>query len=288
MSLDIIEKGLKEVRWLYLGFFIVLIIFTRVTIPTTARPTQMTIDYYNYLTKIKAGDVVVILAPLSGIWASAMEMNRWSTYKYLEQVGACVVWGLESATQPYGLLWVRQTYNIPTDIPINKDPRYGTLFVVCGPGLVATTSGVYLTAVDFRSSTRGYDIFGTSFDNLPGIKNVKTGADIALAITSTLGVDMAVAFGQQGVPVIATGDNGGLCVAATNYGSGLMKGVLLGSKGGMEMDTMLGYTGANAGPAASAAVALAAESVYLFSAVIFFNIAQLLSVRIKHRFLAIR
>ncbi len=132
-------------------------------------------------------------------------------------------------------------------------------------------------AANIRSSS-AYDLWGTSFDKLPLMQNLKSGSDIFAYVGSALGGDWCVAFGAKGTHCIATGCAGALTVAATYYGTGLFQGVLIGSKGGMEMDYMLnlplGTTFADA-----AGLSFTAIAVWTFALIVGYNIVQGLSLR---------
>jgi len=136
------------------------------------------------------------------------------------------VWIPGAGSQAFDLLYVKRQYGIPVDQAINTFPGYGKLFEV----LPYAWNNPYANAANFRSAG-SYDVFGTSFDNLPGIKNVKTGKDIYAYIGSALGGDYCIAFGTAyGVKCIAGGDGGAMAVQSSWYGVGLLQGVLIGTK----------------------------------------------------------
>lgn len=277
--INLVEKSVRDVRWLYLGAMIVLFVFINVQIPTTARPTEMTIDFYNIVVAAKPGDVCIVQGTLMAWQSQVYLMNRQNSIKYWVDHGVVVVWVCGAATQSWDILWAKDVFGVPWDQDLQSHPDYGKKFII----VPSTWDSPYVTSLNFRGSG-DRDIFGTSFDLLPGVAKV-TIKNVYAVIASSLGGDYTVAYGRVGIKCLATGCSGALCVAATYYGVGLIKGVLVGVKGGMEFDQMLGLKDTLAfkvGPAFSAL------SAYVFATVIVINVVNYYSVVRRKRPLAMR
>jgi len=284
---DLFEHGLQDPRWIYLGTFIILFSLATVSIPVTPRPTQMTIDFYNVVVAAQPGQTCICecLFP-SPIWGQVNEMTRTSTYQYWYNKGVNLIFVPSLQTRAYDMMWVKQVLGIPADEALNQAPGYGTRFVFMDPNWL-TTGTYYITAANLRASS-AYDLWGTSFNSLPMMANLKTGKDIYAYVGSALGGDWCIAFGTAatGTKCIATGCAGALTVAATFYGTGLFKGVLIGAKGGQEMDYLLGKplgtTFADAAGISDSAIA-----VWTFVCIVGFNIVNAWSYRVRKRPLTI-
>jgi len=277
------EAVLKDPRWLYLGAFIVLFASATMTLPITPRPTEMTIGFYNVVTSAQPGNIFMgaVIAAWP-IWAEQVEMNLPSTYQYLYNKGVNIIFLPSSATFNFELIMIAQWLGFPTNIPLNKVTGYGTRFVVMDPNWALSP---YVTSVNFRG-VGSYDIFGTSFDSLPLLKNIKDGTQIYGYIGSALGGDWCVAYGRTNTKCIAVGCAGAITVAGTYYATGLYKGVLLGAKGGMEMDYLLGFTSGTR--AYRAGTAFAAVALYSLLCPLIFNLVNGYSMMTRKRPLSMR
>lgn len=275
----IIEKSLKDVRWFYVVLFIIMSIGAYIYIPLPARPTQMTIDYYNIISAAKPGQTVIITPDLGANVGQGVEMSRGSTITYLVNKGVRVILTSGASSFPYELLWYKEALGIPSDVDINQDPRYGQLFTV----MASVWYSPYLIAANMRS-TANYDLFGTNFDNIPMMKDLKTGKDIYAIVGSYLGGDFTVAFSRErtGTYCLTAADSGALAVAATYYGTGLLKGVLIGNKGAMEFESLIGLGSANTW-ARQTSTPFALIALYVFIAVLVVNIANQYSIRVKKK-----
>lgn len=281
----VFEKALQDYRWLYLGFFIVCTISSRMTVSLVPQVTDMTQSYYNVVTAAKPGDIVVVETIMPANWGQAIYMNRYTTIRYWFDKGCVVVCVLGSTSQPYDLLWVKDIFGIPYAENVQDQPYYGKKLVVMPYTFSQGTSAIYLLSTNFRGPAAN-DLFGNPLSTLPGVANAKTGADIYAYIGSPLGGDYCVALGRVGTNCITTGDSGALCVASTYFGTGLLKGVLLGAKGGMEFDTMLGL-GTNT-LSFQAGTMFVALSLYVVVSVIVVNIINAYSMQVKKRPLSLR
>jgi len=274
----IIEKSLQDVRWFYVVLFIIMTLGAYVYIPLPARPTQMTIDYYNVIANAQPGDTVIITPDLGANVGQGVEMSRGSTITYLVNKGVHCILTSGASSFPYEILWYKESLGIPSDVEINEDPRYGELFCV----MVSIWYSPYLIATNMRS-TASYDLFGTSFDDLPMMKNLKDGFDIYAIVGSYLGGDFTVAFGQRtGTFCLTAADSGALAVAATYYGTGLLQGVLIGNKGAMEFESMIGLENVNTW-ARQTSTPFALISLYVFIAVLVVNITNQYKLRTKKK-----
>jgi len=280
--IDIFETGLKEPRWVCLGFFIISLLFPLISIPINTPPTAMTTDYYNVVVSVEAGDVILFDGTQWTLAPGIAEFSRKIPINYWRQKGACVVWILGPTSQGYDLLFVKRMYDIPEDADISKHPDYGKLFVIM-PGTWATNP--YLLAANFRGAG-SYDIFGNSFDDLPGIKDVKNGFDIKVYHGGPLGGPYTTAFtsAQYGTMCIATGDGGALAVQSSFYATGLIKGVLIGLKGASEFNQMLGLTDTPAQKASLTEIAIGAYTILL---TLLYNVINFYSMRTRRRFLSV-
>jgi len=279
---EIFEGILKDPRWLYLGAFIILFTTATMTVPITPRPTEMTYGFYNVVTSVNAGETILgTTISMWPIWMEVLEMNLPSTYQYWWNKGVNIVFLTGGTTFNYELIWIAQTLGYPINIPLNQVPEYGTRFVIMDPGFMSA----YVTSVNFRG-TLSYDIYGTSFDNLPLVKNVKDGSSFKVYLGGALGGDWTIAFGRLGVKCIAAGCAGAITVAGTYYATGLYQGVLLGAKGGMEMDYLLGYTSGT--KAFRAGTAFSAVALYALVCPLLFNLMNALSISSRKRGLSMR
>lgn len=281
--IKVFEKALIDVRWIYLGGFIILFLFVKVHVPIVARPTEMTMGFYNVVMSCKPGDIIMAdCLFLRPIWGQVIEMNRGSTYQYLYNHGCKLIFLTIAGTYSFDVLWVKELLNIPLNVPLNQAPGYGTDFVIMDPTF---TANYYLIAGNWRAGGTT-DLFGTSFDNLPLLKNIKDGTQIYATVQSALGADEAIAFGRVGVKCIATGCSGAMTVGATYYGVGYFKGLLIGIKGGMEMDQLLGL-GTDT-KAFRGGVVFTAIATYSLVCVLVFNAVNYYSMRVRKRGLSMR
>jgi len=236
---DIFEGALREPRYIYLGVFIILMVGTRIVLPVTPVITPMSQDFYNVMAGAEAGDVVITGIGQPVFSPGSAEWPQKGTLQYLRSKGVCVIMNPGAGSQAFDLLLVKRLYDIPAEANIQDDPDYGKLFVLMPSGWF---SDLYAVARSFRS-TGDRDIFGNSFDDLPGISWIKDGKDIYSVIGGSAYNAAIVPFAQEttGTKVVNAGDGGSLTVQAGPYGVGQVKGVLIGFKGAFEMDYLVGY-----------------------------------------------
>lgn len=278
------EKILKDVRWIYLGLFIILFITINIQVSIPARPTQMTIDYYNIVVGDRQGRNVAVMNNALLVWqAQEYQLNRESTIKYWATHGCCVVWVTGADTQAWDILWAKDVFGIPYDQDINTDPRYGVQFVL----VPSTWDNAYVTVENFRGGG-DRDLFGTSFSNLPGVANAKTGRDVYAYVGAITGGDYTVAYHRYGSHVLSTGCSGSMSVCAAWYGSKIVEGILLGLKGGIEMDQLLGGTYATQSKGQQSSFAFSAIGLYILAIVLAVNIVSYYSVQRRKRPLSMR
>ena len=278
------EKILKDVRWIYLGLFIVLFVTIQIPIVVPARPTQMTIDFYNIVVGDRGGRNIVVMNNALLVWqAQNYQLNRESTMRYWATHGVCIVWVVGADTQAWDVLWAKDVFGIPYEQDINKDPRYGTQFILVPP----TWDNPYVTVANFRGGG-DRDLWGTSFDLLPGVAYAKDGNDVYAYIGAITGGDWTVAYKRYGGHPLSTGDSGSLSVCASWYGSKVVEGILLGLKGGIEMDQLLGGEYAVNSKGAQGSFSFSTIGFYLLSVVILCNVVSWYSTRVRGRPLSLR
>lgn len=278
------EKIMKDVRWIYLGLFIVL--FVTIQIPATipARPTAMTQDFYDIVVGDRGGRNIVVMNNALLVWqAQEYQLNRESTMKYWVSHNVCIVWVVGADTQAWDVLWAKDVFGIPYEQDINKDPRYGVQFILVPP----TWDNPYVTVANFRGGG-DRDLWGTSFNNLPGVANAKNGYDVYAYMGAITGGDWTVAYRRYGGHILSTGDSGSLSVCASWYGSNVVEGILLGLKGGIEMDQLLGGVYATQSKGAQGSFSFSAIGFYLFATVIIVNIVSWYSTKKRGRPLSLR
>jgi len=283
---DMFETLLRDSRWLYLGLLIVLAISMTMYIPMTSRITKMTTDYYNVIEAAPPGAVMISEPNLNANWGQGVELTRGPTWKYWLAKGNIIVWPTTAAGQSYEILWYKQVLGVPDDYDLSKHPLYGIQFVI----LPASYPGNYYTwASNFRAGGE-FDYYGNDFDDLPCIKNLKSGSDIYAYIGNPLGGDFTVAFTQKGTNCIAGSDGGGLSVASTYYGVGLLKGVLLGVKGANEYLVMIGADTSTYPNnwAVTHRTPMLLTSVYILVASLLINLVNVISLMVRKKHLSIR
>lgn len=209
-------------------------------------PTQ---GLYSGLRKLQAGDVVA-LSINSGVsaWGDCLPAMVASVTQVLRQDAKLVIWSI-------GYVDCDITYReIVNRVPEFKSKTYGVDWVYFGycPG---QESNVAL----LRDNIRGLytkDIQGTPTGDIPMMKNINGAKDIAMVLTSDTG-DVQVYYRNQWGPTKSSRDNFGavkypvaeIGIAMNLSGdmsfflSGDLFGLTGGSRGGAEMEKLVGIKG---------------------------------------------
>jgi hypothetical protein len=226
-------------RIIYWILFIVLMIpFIRpLGLPVAIGP-QAT-DLYNGLRSVKAGEVVVINIS-SGVsaWAECLP-SLVAAVKILNQQEAKIIFW---TTFVDGQLTYEAIVNRVTTL---QQRTYGTDYVYLGY-YAGGESGVAQLAKDMRSLFTA-DYQGKAIDTLPIMDNVNTAQDIRMVLSSDTG-DVADYFIRQwripfGVPLAEIGIAMNFSAYQPHYQAGILFGLSNGSRGGAELEKLLGQFG---------------------------------------------
>lgn len=242
MSSESIWDRLQTIdgRVFYWILFIALMIpfIKPIGLPIAITPT--TRGLYDELAKVQPGDVC-LLSISSGVsaWAECLPAMVASVKMLVRQEAKIICWGM-------GHVDVDITWNkILSQVPELETYTYGEDYAYFG--FIPTQE---TTIALLGSNIRGVftlDKDGTPIDDLPVMQGVNTANDFRLVLTSDTG-DVGSYYVRQwhtnyGIPVAEVG----IAMLGSSYmpyiHSGELFGMTVGSRGGAELETLIGSPG---------------------------------------------
>jgi hypothetical protein len=228
-------------RILYWLLFIGLMVPFLNPLGLPIRVTEYSQGVYDALDALEPGDVVV-LSINGGVsaWPEILPAMLSCVRMCVRQDANLVVWG-------FGHVDIDITWDkIKTEVPeVESQWTYGEDYAYFGY-LPNQETTVQLLSEDIRR-VFSEDTQGNSIDSLPVMQNVNSHEDVALVLTSDTG-EVAHQYVRQwasahNVPLVTIGIAMGGSSNIPFYKSGLLVGMSIGSRGGAEMEKLVGVLG---------------------------------------------
>lgn len=228
-------------RILYWILFIGLMIPYLSPLGLPVRVTEYSQGVYNALEALEPGDVV-ILSINGGVsaWPEILPAMLSCCRMVVRQDAKLIVWGFGHVD--IDITWEK----IKTEVPeIGTQWAYGEDYAYFGY-LPNQETTVQLLSEDIRR-VFSEDTQGNAIDSLPIMQNVNSHEDISLVITSDTG-EVAMQYIRQWAsaynkPLATIGIAMGGSSNIPFYKSGLLVGMSIGSRGGAEMEKLVGVLG---------------------------------------------
>jgi len=245
---------------LFIGLMVPFI--NPIGLPIAITPSSQ--DLYDRLTELEEGDVAVINISFGvSAWPECMPATVVCAKTILRQGADLIVWG---SYQDVSMSW-NELYS---RVPDFKEKEYGEDYVYLGyyTGGEAVVSQI---ASDIRS-VFPEDARGTDLDNIPMMEDVNTVEDITLVLSGDTGdwCDYYIRQwnGPYGTPVAEIGIAMQGSTYMPFYKSGVLFGMSVGSRGGAELETLIGEPG----PATVTMDAINVSHLLVLGAIVLANI----------------
>jgi len=240
MSITSFGKLITDARFQQTLMLSLVILGAFVPMSIKLRPSEFVQGTYAVIDALKPGDNVILPSTMAGWAYQEILFGSKPIIAHLLEKDVNILWISNSAdTVPNDEFQLNELYGTP----YWKNPNYGTKFVYCGYAAIN-----WISFADNIRATVSRDVRGTSFDQLPMTKNIKTAADFKAVMGRVTGDTIKTIASswnvKYGVKVVECESSGAISAFIDVYRGGMLQGIIAGVRGGAEYEALRGQLGA--------------------------------------------